>query len=106
MVLNSGKYRNYVTIKVATRTSDGQGGYTTVFSTDRYEWMKATPLSMSKTLEQGGIKYQKAVEFTCRYNDDEPVTVADMIVWNDENYKIFSVLPDEKNEYIKILAYV
>jgi hypothetical protein len=106
MVLKTGDLRNYVTIQVGTRTPDGQGGWTTTFADTYYEWMKATPLSVSKVLEQGGIKHRKAVNFVGRINDLYTLTNANKIKWGTETYMIFSVLPDETNEYNLILAYV
>jgi hypothetical protein len=122
MVL-SGQLRNYVTIQQGTRTSDGQGGYTTAWLTLTYEWMKATPLNMSRTLDEGGIKYRMAVEFVGRWRNDMPLdpyglignpgglikvklTPEYRIVWNAEYYTIASVVPNEVLSEIKILAYV
>ena len=111
MVLKSGQLRNYVTIEVATRTSDGQGGWTLTWATLTNEWMKATPTVMSRTLDEGGVKYRLAVEFLGRYRDDTPtdlykLTGAHRIVWNGENYTIHSVVPNELLSEVKILAYV
>ena len=111
MVLKSGQLRNYVTIQVGTRTSDGQGGWTTAWSTLSSEWMKATPLSQSRTLDEGGVKYRMAVQFEGRYRDDTPtdlykLTGEHRIVYNSENYTIHSVVPNELLSEVKILAYV
>jgi hypothetical protein len=110
MVL-SGKMRNYVAIQSTTRTSDGQGGWTSVWATIASEWMSAKPLTMSRALDQGGIKYKSAVEFEGRFRDDTPtdlykLTGEHRIVWNGENYTIHSVVSDEKQLFVKILAYV
>jgi head-tail adaptor len=106
MVLKTGDLRNYVTIQVGTRTSDGQGGWTVAWTDTYYEWMKATPMSMSKILDQGGLKYHKAVEFIGRVNNAYTLTSEHRIKWNTEVYTIHSVVPDETNEYNRILAYV
>ena len=105
MVLVS-KRRHYVAIQVATRTSDGQGGYTTTWVNTYYEWARAVFLSGSRTLDQGGIKYQKVVEFTIRERSDYTLSGAHRIKWNDEYYTIHSVLPSEKLNDLKVLAYV
>ena len=111
MVLKAGDMRNYVTIQVATRTPDNQVGWETTWTNTYYAWMKATPLSMSRTLDEGGIKYRKAVEFRGRYQDDTPtdtytLTGAHRIVWNGEAYTINSVVTDEKLSEITVIAYV
>jgi len=106
-----GKRRNYVAIQSATRTSDSQGGWTSAWATIASEWAKATPLSQSRTLDQGGIKYRMAVEFTMRKRDDLGTDLYTLsgqhrIVWNSENYTIHSVVPNEKLDDLTILAYV
>jgi SPP1 family predicted phage head-tail adaptor len=111
MVLKTGDLRNYVTIQVGTRTSDGQGGWTVAWTDTYEEWMKATPLSMSKVLDQGGIKYRLAVEFISRYRHDHDTDFYTLsgehrIIWNEQTFTIHSVVPDETMEYLKILAYV
>lgn len=98
-----GKRRNYITIEVATRTSDSQGGWTTTWTTSSSEWSRAVPLSQSRTLDQGGVKYKLAVEFTIRRGT--VVTPANRVVWNSENYTIHSVVPSEKLDDQIILAY-
>jgi head-tail adaptor len=103
MVL-SGELRNYLVVQSGTRTSDGQGGWTLVWGTVYSEWFKVTPLSMSRTLDEQGVKYRSAIELICRYRSD--LTSANRITWNFENYTINSVVPTEKLDYLKILAYV
>jgi hypothetical protein len=62
-------------------------------------------------LDQGGVKYRLAVEFTIRKHEDEgtdeyTLTPGNRIVWNSENYTIHSVVPSEKLDDLTILAYV
>lgn len=106
MVLNSGKYRNYVTIKKATVTSDQQGGRVASYAADRYEWMQVSLMAVNKSLDAGGINYRRAGEFRARYNDDDPIGYDDIISYNGEDYKIYSILPDEMQRYVIIIAYV
>lgn len=106
MVVKTGDLRNYVTIQVATRTADGQGGWTVSWTDTYYEWMKATPLNGSTVLDQGGIKYRKAVEFIGRVNNLYSLTNENRIKWGSETYTIFSPVPDELGDYYNILAYV
>jgi SPP1 family predicted phage head-tail adaptor len=107
MVLKQdGKRRDYITIQVATETSDGQGGAVTTWTDTYYEWACAIPLSQSRTLEQGGMKYKLAVEFTIRKRTDYTLSAAHRIVWNNENYTIHSVVPSPKLDDLTVLAYV
>lgn len=108
---NIGLRKHYVTIQVATRTADGQGGYVTTWSNLTSEWSRAVPLSQSRALEQGGIKYTKAVEFTMRKREDigtdlYTLTGAHRIYWNSEYYTIHSVVQSERGDDLIILAYV
>lgn len=100
-----GKRRNYIAIQVATRTSDGQGGYTVTWADTYYEWAKATFLSGSKTLNDGGIRYRRAVDFVIRKRDDYTLSGDHRISWNGDYYTIYSVLPSDKFEDLKVLAY-
>lgn len=101
-----GKRRHYITIQVATRTSDGQGGWTVSWTDTYYEWARAVFLSGSRALDDGGLRYGKAVEFTVRSNDTYTLSPDHRIKWNSEYYTIHSVLPSEKLEDLKVLAYV
>jgi SPP1 family predicted phage head-tail adaptor len=108
---NIGMRRNYITIQVATRTSDSQGGYTTAWADTYNEWARALTLSGSRILDQGGIKYRKAVEFTMRKRQDTgtdtyTLTGEHRIKWDSEYYTIHSVIPSEKLDDLKVLAYV
>jgi len=98
-----GLYRDMVEIQQPTRTGDGQGGYTTTWTKYADEWTKAERLSISRTLDQSGVKYSHAVRFRMR-KGDHAIDESFRIVW-DGNYTIHSVIPDHKgNEYV-ILAY-
>ena len=105
MVL-TGKRRAYLTIQAATTTTDAQGGYTTAWADDHNTWGEAVPLSQSRTLEQGGIKYRLAVNFTIRKRTGFTLTPAHRIQWNSENYTIHSVVPTPKLDDQLVLAYV
>ena len=105
MVLIS-KRRNYIEIQTSTPTSDSQGGYTTTWATSSSEWARAVPLSQSRALDQGGVKYTSAVEFYANKYSGFALTTAHRIVWNNENYTIHSIVPSEKLDEIKVIAYV
>lgn len=103
MVLIS-KRRHYIEIQTSTATSDSQGGYTTSWATSSSEWSRAVPMSQSRTLDQGGVKYSLAVEFTIRRGTT--ITSANRILWNGAYYTIHSVVPSEKLDDQIITAYV
>lgn len=108
---NIGSRRNYITIQVATRTSDSQGGYVTTWADTYYDWARAVYISGSRSLDASGIKYRKAVEFTIRKRNDSGTDLYTLgpehrIKWNSEYYTVHSVLPSEKLDDLKILAYV
>jgi head-tail adaptor len=101
--------REYIEIQSATRTSDGQGGWTSTWTKVANEWSRAEVLSVARALDQQGIKYTRAVRFTMRRRDDTPTDLYTLggehrIVW-DDNYTIHSVVPDELGKFIAVLAY-
>jgi head-tail adaptor len=104
-MIPKGKYRNYCVIESATRTSDSQGGWTLAWATAGSDWFRAIPVSQSRTLDQGGVKYVLAVEFfQSKYGF--ALTTDHRIVWNSQNYTIHSIVPSEKLDENKIIAYV
>jgi SPP1 family predicted phage head-tail adaptor len=103
MVLISQR-RNYIEIQAATATTDSQGGYSQTWATSTSEWAKAIPMSQSRSLDMGGIKYKLAVEFTIRRGTT--ITAANRIKWNNEYYTIHSVVPSPKFDDQIIIAYV
>jgi SPP1 family predicted phage head-tail adaptor len=107
MVLTqAGKRRHYLTIQVGTETEDGQGGSVTTWVSTYYEWGRAMTLSQSRALEQGGIKYKTAVEFTIRKRSDYTLSGAShRILWDGNYYTIHSVVPSEKMDDLTVTAY-
>jgi SPP1 family predicted phage head-tail adaptor len=107
MVLTTiGKRRNAIGVQVATTTTDSQGGYTTSWATTATEWGQAIPLSQSRALDLGGMKYRMAVEFTIRKRTGLTITPANRLEWNSEYYTIHSVVPSPKLDDQIIIAYV
>ena len=53
MVLRTGKRRNLVAIQKATRTADGQGGFTSAWTTEVDEWSRAVPLKRVQNIRSG-----------------------------------------------------
>lgn len=104
-MIPKGKYRHYCVIESSTRTSDSQGGWTLAWATAGSDWFRAVPVSQSRVLEQGGVKYAMAVEFyQSKYGF--ALTLENRIVWNSQNYTIHSIVPSEKLDENKIIAYV
>lgn len=101
-----GKRRHYLTVQVATRTDDGQGGGENTWTDTYYEWASARFLSGSRSLDNGGVIYRKVVEFEIRKRTDYTLGVNNRIKWNDEFYTIYSVLPSEKLDDLTVLCYV
>ena len=101
-----GGRRHYLTVQVATRTDDGQGGRENTWTDTYYEWASARFLSGSRSLDNGGVIYRKAVEFEIRKRTDYTLSPDYRIKWNDEFYTIHSVLPSDKLDDLKVLAYV
>ncbi len=107
MVLTTiGKRRNAIGVQTATTTTDSQGGYTTAWATTATEWGQAIPLSQSRALDLGGMKYRMAVEFTIRKRTGLTITPANRLEWNGEYYTIHSVVPSPKLDDQVIIAYV
>jgi SPP1 family predicted phage head-tail adaptor len=105
-MVNIGKRRYAIGVQTGTTTTDSQGGYTTSWATTATEWGQAKPLSQSRALDLGGMKYRMAVEFTIRKRSDLTITPANRLVWNNEYYTIHSVVPNEKLDDQIIIAYV
>ena len=101
-----GKRRHYLTVQVATRTDYGQGGGENSCTDTYYEWASAKFLSGSRSLDNGGVIYRRAVEFEIRKRTDYTLGTGHRIKWNDEFYTIYSVLPSDKLDDLKVLAYV
>ena len=101
-----GGRRHYLTVRAATRTDDGQGGGVNSWTDTYYEWASARFLSGSRSLDNGGVIYRKAVEFEIRKRTDYTLSPDYRIKWNNEYYTIHSVLPSDKLDDLKVLAYV
>jgi SPP1 family predicted phage head-tail adaptor len=104
MVLK-GAMRDYITVQVATRTSDSQGGFTTGWTDTYYEWSQVKTLSESRALENGGIKYRIAVEITLRSRTDYTLGPEHRIKYGTTYYTINSVVPSLKGDILTVLAY-
>ena len=103
-----GDRKKYVTIQVATRTSDGQGGYTTSWTSTYYEWAQVTYLSGSRVLDSGGVNYRVSAELIMRKRLDTPVvytlSVDHRLYFDSSYWTIWSVIPIE-NDNLRVLVY-
>lgn len=106
-----GKRRHYITIAVPTRTSDSQGGYVTTWTDTYYEWAAVTFKTGSRSLDQSGIKYTKAIELIIRKHmdagmDKYTLTPEHRIKFNGDYYTVHSVtFTDDKLNDLLVIAY-
>lgn len=98
-----GEKKYYIQILKPSATGDSQGGGTLTYSSVAYVWADKNEISFSKELLYAGIKYFTAVEFIIRNESGIAITADCKIVYDSEDYYIYSVIKDEKK--IKILAY-
>ena len=97
------KRKYYITIETATKTSDSQGGNVNTWITSFGDWARTVFSNESRTLDQGGVKYKMAVEFTIRTGNT--VTTADRVILNEEIFTIHSVIPSSRLGEQIIMAY-
>lgn len=68
--MRKGKYDKQIAIQGSTRTADGQGGATVVWTNVATEWARIHELSNTRALIDDGIKFTKAVEMEMRERGD------------------------------------
>lgn len=97
--------KEYIAIQTQSATDDGQGGSSSVsWSTVASEWAKATVLSYSRTLLDGGIIFSEAVQFEMRERGDTYTLSGEYaILWNSVRYTIHSVVSN--SDRTTVLAY-
>jgi len=103
--MKKGQRKYYITIQSYTRTPDGQGGATPLWANADNDWAKIVTQSQSRALEQGGIKFNKAVEFIVRSRTDFVISTDMRIVFDSEYFAIHSIIPSNKLDELKIIAY-
>ncbi len=104
-MVSVGSMKDTVSIQAQSAVSDGQGGYTSTWSTIASEWTKATQLSYSRALLDAGVQFNTAYQFDLRKRGDTYILAGThRIVFNSENYTIHSVVEGPEG-WLKILAY-
>lgn len=71
--MNIGELKHRITIQQCTKASDGQGGFTSTWSTLVSVWSKAIPQSERERFYRGENQHTQAYTFTIRQN--QAVTV-------------------------------
>jgi SPP1 family predicted phage head-tail adaptor len=99
-----GAMNKRITIKyVSSKTPDGMGGYTFVYSTLKETWSKVRPLTNRETLSLGLALGTRTYEFTVRF--DGTLNQQNKIELNGRQFIIQSVInTDEANKEYKIIA--
>jgi len=62
-----GDYRHRIEIQAPVRTSDGKGGFTTVYTTIATVWAKITPVASSERLEAKQLNSEITHRVNIRY---------------------------------------
>ncbi len=97
--------RHQITFEAESRVSDGQGGGTSTWTTAAVEWGNVIEKSMSRTLDQSGIKYDVACETKVRKRSEFTPTTEHRILFDNNTYKILSIISDERGVYLTLLIY-
>ena len=100
-----GKRRHYIVIEIGTKTSDNQGGYTVSWAALASERAAVNTLSMSRTLEAGGVAYKRVAEFNIRTVTTFTMSEDYRILWNSLYWTVHSIVPDPLLKEVTILAY-
>lgn len=91
--MNIGELKHRITIEQCTKASDGQGGFTSAWSTLVSVWSKATPQSERERFYRGENQHTQGYTFTIRQN--QAVTVPS--TRDSDNIRIV-----HRNEYYRI----
>jgi len=91
--MNIGELKHRITIEQCTKSSDGQGGFTSAWSTLTPVWSKATPQSERERFYRGEVQHTQAYTFTIRQN--QSVTIP--ATRDSTNIRI-----KHRNEYYRI----
>lgn len=102
-----GKMKNRVVIQSLANTTDGQGGWTAVWSTFSTVWAEIVPVSSSERLFGSRLEYQRTHKCTMRFLSN---VTTDMRIFYDSRYfqikgirfpneeKFFMLLDLEENQ--------
>ena len=104
-MVSIGEMKHTIEIQLDTPVSDGQGGFTSAWSTIASEWAKATQLSYSRALLDSGVQFNTAYQFDIRKRGDTYILAGThRILFNTVYYTIHSVI-EVKEGWLKIIAY-
>lgn len=104
MSLRAGQMRSRVTILSPLRISDGQGGYTTQWSTYRQVWAEKRHLSGGEVVEAEQVVSRRVPSFKIRRASDIAVTQAMRVADGDQVYAITSVAKDDFDRSMTVLT--
>ena len=104
-MVSIGEMKHTIEIQLDTPVSDGQGGFTSAWSTIASEWAKTTQLSYSRALLDSGVQFNTAYQFDIRKRGDTYILAGThRIKFNDVYYTIHSVVEGPEG-WLKITAY-
>jgi len=104
-MVSIGKMKDTIDIQLDTPVSDGQGGFTSTWSTIASEWTKATQLSYSRALSDSMVQFNTAYQFDIRKRGDTYILAGThRILFKSFYYTIHSVVEGPEG-WLKILAY-
>ena len=100
-----GQLTEQIVLQQGTATTDGQGGYTTAWSTLATEWAKVTEVSYDRLMLDSGVKFEKVCQFDIRERGDTYTMGGEYrISWNSQVFTVYSVVTNYG--MTTILAYV
>ncbi len=94
--MNIGELKHRIVIEQVAKTSDGQGGYTSVWSTLASVWAKAVEQSERERFYRGEVQHTQAYTFTIRQNQSVTIPATRdsdniRIVHRNEIYRITGI---------------
>ena len=101
--MRSGTLRHRITIQESTETSDGMGGFTTIWSDKLEMWVAIWPLSAKERLDAMKLELQITHKIRGRYRSG--ITAKDRIKFGTRIFNIVSLINfEERNEQLDMLA--
>jgi SPP1 family predicted phage head-tail adaptor len=92
-----------VGIQSEAKTADGQGGWTSAWSTDAEVWAYVRPLKGYERMQAMHLKSPTTHKVTIRYRDG--VTAAQRLLYGSRVLHINGVVnPDEANRFLELLC--
>ena len=98
----AGELRHRVTVQEETDTVDGQGGYTSAWSTFCKVWARIEPLSATEQFYRGGIQPGVTHRVTLRHRSD--IGPTNRILYGTRTFNILGVRNiDERDVGLELL---